>query len=80
MGKCEKMGLTVCAVQEVGQLAEVWEVLHMNLTRSLARAREERRAQAQLEVSGGNVKNCQKGSTTGGDLWTCVLIAIEGSP
>ena len=53
--KCEKRVSEYVHVQEVGQLAEVWEVLHMNLTRSLARAREERRAQAQLEVSGGNV-------------------------
>ena len=77
------MGLTVCVVQEVGQLAEVWEVLHMNLTRSLARAREERRAQAQLEVIGGNVKKIKRGAQLEvicGKVFSIRLIAIEGSP
>ena len=31
-------------------MGEVWENLHSTLTRGLARAREARRAQAQLEV------------------------------
>ena len=36
-------------------MGEMWEVLHMSLTRSLVKAREERRAQAQLEVILGDV-------------------------
>ena len=51
----EKMSRNICCVQEVGQLGEVWEELHLSLTRSLGRAREERRAQAQLEVIGGKL-------------------------
>ena len=40
----------IFTLKEVGQLGEVWENLHSTLTRGLAKAREARRAQAQLEV------------------------------
>ena len=42
-------------LKEVGQLGEVWENLHSTLTRGLAKAREARRAQAQLEVIDKNM-------------------------
>ena len=71
--------VTICAAQEVGQLGEVWELLHLSLTRSLARAREERRAQAQLEVIGGNVFSLWEASNKNGKFCHTLMSKIPHS-